>query len=68
VYNIRIMQLMDSLVINYKPKSDNQFSQINQEKLIHTINILKLRDIAIPVDLQARAVAEGIDVEAILKS
>ena len=68
MYNIRIMQLMDSLVINYKPKSDNQFSQINQEKLIHTINILKLRDIAIPVDLQARAVAEGIDVEAILKS
>jgi hypothetical protein len=68
VYNIRIMQLMDSLVINYKPKSDNQFSQINQEKLIHTINILKMRDIAIPVDLQARAVAEGIDVEAILKS
>lgn len=59
---------MDSLVINYKPKSDNQFSQINQEKLIHTINILKMRDIAIPVDLQARAVAEGIDVEAILKS
>lgn len=68
MYNIRIMQLMDSLVINYKPKSDNQFSQINQEKLIHTINILKMRDIAIPVDLQARAVAEGIDVEAILKS
>jgi hypothetical protein len=68
MYNIRMMQRMDSLVINYKPKIEPQFNQLNQEKLLTTINILKMRDIAIPIDLHARAVAEGIDVEAILNS
>ena len=62
------MQRMDSLVINYKPKIDTEFNQLNHNQLVTTITILKMRDIAVPIDLHARAVAEGIDVEAILNS
>jgi hypothetical protein len=40
------------------------FKTINN--LITAIHILIARDIAIPVDLHARAVEAGIDVEAIL--
>ena len=42
------------------------FKTINN--LITAIHILIARDIAIPVDLHARAVEAGIDVEAILNN
>jgi len=43
------------------------FKTINDShKLVTTINLLLARDIAIPIDLHARAVEAGIDVEAIL--
>jgi len=52
------VQLMDTQVY---------FKTINDShKLVTTINLLLARDIAIPIDLHARAVEAGIDVEAIL--
>jgi hypothetical protein len=38
----------------------------DSNKLLATIQILIARDIPIPIDLHARAVAEGIDVEALI--
>ena len=52
--------LMDSQVY-FKTINDSQ-------KLLTTINILLARDIAIPVDLQARAIEAGIDVEEVINN
>jgi hypothetical protein len=53
------MQLMDNIVHTTKNES-------SVTELLATLAILVARDIQIPVDLQARLVGQGIDVEAIL--
>ncbi len=50
---------MDNIVHTTKNES-------SVTELLATLAILVARDIQIPVDLQARLVGQGIDVEAIL--
>ena len=45
---------------------DTQVYYKTINELVTTIHILIARDIAIPIDLHARAVEAGIDVQAIL--